>query len=70
MILTKILNWLRPPDVNDELRRTVEDISFLNNKIRIARQMHSDVIASKMAIRRSALIKKHVRLLEKRRLVQ
>lgn len=70
MIIKKILAWFSPKDITEELRRTVEDISFLSNKIRLARQMHSDVIASKLVMQRNKLIKKHERLLEERQLVQ
>jgi hypothetical protein len=65
--LSKLLDRLRKPSIDDEIKSVTEDIAFLSSKIRLARQMHSDVLASKMIAQRDKLIKKHERLLAKRR---
>lgn len=67
-IIRRILAWLTPPEsLDDEINQTLDDIAFLTDKIHLARRMYSDVIAKKLTVQRSKLIKKRTRLLERRK---
>ena len=67
-IIGRILSWLTSPEsLDNEIKQTLDDIAFLTNKIRLARRMYSDVIAKKLMVQRSKLIKKRTKLMTRQK---
>ncbi len=74
-IIGKIVDFFsRRKSLDRDVNQTIDDIALLTEKIRIARNMFSDVLADKLTMQRDKLtmqrdklLKKYAKLLKRRR---